>query len=78
MTGKKVETVSVLWRMARPRHLLLIAFVYLLVATMALAMGATLDALRLLFGLLVFLNLVATTWPDRNADSAAWFSLLAI
>ena len=53
--NQKAETVFTLWRMARPTHLLLIAFVYLLGAMMALALGSGFDGQQLLFGLLVLL-----------------------
>ena len=53
--NQQVEVAYVLWRMARPTHLLLIAFVYLLGATMAMALGAAFDAQLLVFGLVVLL-----------------------
>ena len=73
--------------MARPTHLLLIAFVYLLGATMALplfgfavlagAIDFPVAAGCLPFVALVFLNLLATTWPDRQADSSVGKHMLA-
>ena len=52
---RTVETASVLWRMARPTHLLLIGFVYVLGATMALAHGFHLEVPYLWFGLAVLM-----------------------
>jgi 1,4-dihydroxy-2-naphthoate octaprenyltransferase len=67
--SQKVETVSVLWRMARPTHLLLIAFVYLLGATMALALGALYDQQHLFFGLLVLLLVSSSVhYANEYAD----------
>ncbi|MFQ5922284.1 MAG: prenyltransferase [Anaerolineales bacterium] len=67
--SQKVETVSVLWRMARPTHLLLIAFVYLLGAMMALAQGEAFDGLLLLFGLLVLMMVsMSVHYANEYAD----------
>ncbi len=67
--SQKIETVSVLWRMARPTHLLLIAFVYLLGATMALAQGEALDSQLLLFGLLVLILVsMSVHYANEYAD----------
>ena len=65
---------SVLWRMARPTHLLLIAFVYLLGATMAMALGAAFDAQLLVFGLVVLLLVssivhYANEYADYETDA---------
>jgi 1,4-dihydroxy-2-naphthoate octaprenyltransferase len=66
---KKIETVSVLWRMARPTHLVLIAFVYLLGATMALALGAAYDRQLFSFGLLVLLIVSSSVhYANEYAD----------
>jgi 1,4-dihydroxy-2-naphthoate polyprenyltransferase len=67
--SKKVEMASVLWRMARPAHLLLIAFVYLLGATMAMALGAAFDAQLLLFGLVALLIVSSSVhYANEYAD----------
>ncbi len=67
--NQKVEVASVFWRMARPTHLLLIAFVSLLGATMAMALGAAFDAQLLLFGLLVLLLVSSSVhYANEYAD----------
>jgi len=67
--NQKVEVASVLWRAARPTHLLLIAFVYLLGATMAMALGAAFDAQVLLFGLVVLLIVSSSVhYANEYAD----------
>jgi len=67
--NQKFEAASVLWRMARPTHLLLIAFVYLLGATMAMALGAAFDAQLLVFGLLVLLLVSSSVhYANEYAD----------
>ncbi len=80
--NQKVEVASVLWRMARPTHLLLIAFVYLLGATMAMALGAAFEAQLLLVGLVVLLLVsssvhYANEYADYEMDALTprtWFS----
>ena len=55
--------------MARPTHLLLIAFVYMLGATMALALGAAFDRQLLFFGLLVLLVVSSSVhYANEYAD----------
>ncbi len=67
--NQKVEVAFVLWRMARPTNLLLIAFVYLLGATMAMALGAAFDAQLLLFGLVVLLFVSSSVhYANEHAD----------
>lgn len=67
--SQKIEVVSVLWRMSRPTHLLLIAFVYALGATMAVAQGEAFDAELLLFGLLVLMLMsVSVHYANEYAD----------
>lgn len=67
--SQKVKILSVLWRMARPTHLLLITFVYLLGATMALALRATFDSQRLFFGLVVLILASASVhYANEYAD----------
>lgn len=67
--GQKVETISVLWRMARPTHLLLIAFVYFLGATMALAQGALFSLRPLLFGLSALIGVsISVHYANEYAD----------
>ena len=69
MTSRKFELVSVLWRMARPTHLLLIAFVYLLGATMALALGAAYERELFFFGLLVLVVVSSSVhYANEYAD----------
>ena len=67
--SQKSETITVLWRMARPTHLLLIASVYTLGATMALALGAAYDGQLLFFGLLVLLIVSSSVhYANEYAD----------
>ena len=69
IVNKKVEVAYVLWRMARPTHLRLIAFVYLLGATMAMALGAAFDAQLLVFGLVVLLLVSSSVhYANEYAD----------
>jgi len=66
---QKVEAASLVWRMARPTHLLLIAFVYLLGATMAMALGAAFDAQLLIVGLVVLLLVSSSVhYANEYAD----------
>lgn len=63
------EAIGVLWRMARPKQLVLIAFVYAIGAVMALAKGAALDLPTLLFGLLILLPIsISIHYANEYAD----------
>ena len=64
-----LKSLRAIFLMARPSHLLLIGFIYLLGATMAVAMGAQIDAKLLLAGLLALMPIsMSVHYANEYAD----------